>query len=135
MIRRPPRSTRTDTLFPYTTLFRSLVSLALIQRFTEAKDGLQAAGQRGNELLRDQCIALTVQRAPLGMPDEHVRTANILEHAALNLAGACTELMLLAEGLPTELHAAAAHCCGPRPDVDRRRTHHGDSARNTLPSK
>src|SRR3546814_76053 len=26
MIRRPPRSTRTDTLFPYTTLFRSNVS-------------------------------------------------------------------------------------------------------------
>src|SRR3546814_2532589 len=26
MIRRPPRSTRTDTLFPYTTLFRSLSS-------------------------------------------------------------------------------------------------------------
>src|SRR3546814_5679486 len=25
MIRRPPRSTRTDTLFPYTTLFRSLM--------------------------------------------------------------------------------------------------------------
>src|SRR3546814_19779530 len=24
MIRRPPRSTRTDTLFPYTTLFRSI---------------------------------------------------------------------------------------------------------------
>src|SRR3546814_16682869 len=27
MIRRPPRSTRTDTLFPYTTLFRSYVTL------------------------------------------------------------------------------------------------------------
>src|SRR3546814_13249403 len=27
MIRRPPRSTRTDTLFPYTTLFRSLMGL------------------------------------------------------------------------------------------------------------
>src|SRR3546814_7424856 len=27
MIRRPPRSTRTDTLFPYTTLFRSLVNV------------------------------------------------------------------------------------------------------------
>src|SRR3546814_2598207 len=27
MIRRPPRSTRTDTLFPYTTLFRSLAAL------------------------------------------------------------------------------------------------------------
>src|SRR3546814_2141082 len=28
MIRRPPRSTRTDTLFPYTTLFRSLLGAA-----------------------------------------------------------------------------------------------------------
>src|SRR3546814_18976583 len=27
MIRRPPRSTRTDTLFPYTTLFRSVSGL------------------------------------------------------------------------------------------------------------
>src|SRR3546814_5274876 len=27
MIRRPPRSTRTDTLFPYTTLFRSPISI------------------------------------------------------------------------------------------------------------
>src|SRR3546814_10642444 len=30
MIRRPPRSTRTDTLFPYTTLFRSHMRFALI---------------------------------------------------------------------------------------------------------
>src|SRR3546814_4929722 len=29
MIRRPPRSTRTDTLFPYTTLFRSNIVLAI----------------------------------------------------------------------------------------------------------
>src|SRR3546814_17292720 len=28
MIRRPPRSTRTDTLFPYTTLFRSIDTFA-----------------------------------------------------------------------------------------------------------
>src|SRR3546814_3995469 len=27
MIRRPPKSTRTDTLFPYTTLFRSIANL------------------------------------------------------------------------------------------------------------
>src|SRR3546814_17769062 len=31
MIRRPPRSTRTDTLFPYTTLFRSLRNRRLVQ--------------------------------------------------------------------------------------------------------
>src|SRR3546814_1849083 len=30
MIRRPPRSTRTDTLFPYTTLFRSMPGLAFV---------------------------------------------------------------------------------------------------------
>src|SRR3546814_7054350 len=30
MIRRPPRSTRTDTLFPYTTLFRSHVRIATL---------------------------------------------------------------------------------------------------------
>src|SRR3546814_6587806 len=30
MIRRPPRSTRTDTLFPYTTLFRSRIAWAQV---------------------------------------------------------------------------------------------------------
>src|SRR3546814_17430890 len=38
MIRRPPRSTRTDTLFPYTTLFRS------------AETANVRAAQRGREL-------------------------------------------------------------------------------------
>src|SRR3546814_15215857 len=32
MIRRPPRSTRSDTLFPYTTRFRSHVQVTTIQR-------------------------------------------------------------------------------------------------------
>src|SRR3546814_8219535 len=35
MIRRPPRSTRTDTLFPYTTLFRSQ-AVALAQQPVQA---------------------------------------------------------------------------------------------------
>src|SRR3546814_16121401 len=33
MIRLPPRSTRTDTLFPYTTLFRSAVAMGWLRRF------------------------------------------------------------------------------------------------------
>src|SRR3546814_12565250 len=37
MIRRPPRSTRTDTLFPYTTLFRS--ELAGVRATVEAPQG------------------------------------------------------------------------------------------------
>src|SRR3546814_15183748 len=36
MIRRPPRSTRTDTLFPYTTLFRS--TLKTLADFTISHD-------------------------------------------------------------------------------------------------
>src|SRR3546814_7702921 len=41
MIRRPPRSTRTDTLFPYTTLFRS----GIAQRRIECAAGIAAAGR------------------------------------------------------------------------------------------
>src|SRR3546814_8421273 len=36
MIRRPPRSTRTDTLFPYTTLFRSSLD-AVVEAFRKAR--------------------------------------------------------------------------------------------------
>src|SRR3546814_12174858 len=36
MIRRPPRSTRTDTLFPYTTLFRSFLDFASMVRAAPA---------------------------------------------------------------------------------------------------
>src|SRR3546814_19517682 len=35
MIRRPPRSTRTDTLFPYTTLFRSIDAIRTSWRLTD----------------------------------------------------------------------------------------------------
>src|SRR3546814_15698913 len=40
MIRRPPRSTRTDTLFPYTTLFRSceIPSISLVAELTRDYD-------------------------------------------------------------------------------------------------
>src|SRR3546814_17482809 len=41
MIRRPPRSTRTDTLFPYTTLFRSLPHLhCRSSRFLAGRSGV-----------------------------------------------------------------------------------------------
>src|SRR3546814_1790375 len=37
IIRRPPRSTRTDTLFPYTTLFRSFASAATAPTLVDRK--------------------------------------------------------------------------------------------------
>src|SRR3546814_4552954 len=39
MIRRPPRSTRTDTLFPYTTLFRSVASALYGQMLQQGTGG------------------------------------------------------------------------------------------------
>src|SRR3546814_13762778 len=57
MIRRPPRSTRTDTLFPYTTLFRSLDILGddqqrttrLDDRFEDRQDRLEVRSGRSEE--------------------------------------------------------------------------------------
>src|SRR3546814_3621020 len=46
MIRRPPRSTRTDTLFPYTTLFRSPVLDQRARRDDEAALQLAFVDQR-----------------------------------------------------------------------------------------
>src|SRR3546814_19735650 len=56
MIRRPPRSTRTDTFFPYTTLFRSSVATVALkrpvgqQRLGRMVDDISAAARIG---LRD----------------------------------------------------------------------------------
>src|SRR3546814_18705001 len=44
MIRRPPRSTRTDTLFPYTTLFRSAETVPQ-QRTVPRRLGVRRHGQ------------------------------------------------------------------------------------------
>src|SRR3546814_8669329 len=50
MLRRPPRSTRTDTLFPYTTLFRSFFSprgeLQASLTYREIRDRAVALAQR-----------------------------------------------------------------------------------------
>src|SRR3546814_5399673 len=59
MIRRPPRSTRTDTLFPYTTLFRSAERL---DRFTRdlhrafAGEQDAARGVEARRLPRVACL-------------------------------------------------------------------------------
>src|SRR3546814_7586850 len=54
MNRRPPRSTRTDTLFPYTTLFRSL--------FIEMCTKLRERGQTTNLALSDNLMTADLKR-------------------------------------------------------------------------
>src|SRR3546814_10911576 len=57
MLRRPPRSTRTDTLFPYTTLFRSLMEAGQVNYwgyntigFFAPHNGYAATGDRGQQV-------------------------------------------------------------------------------------
>src|SRR3546814_16688944 len=61
MIRRPPRSTRTDTLFPYTTLFRSTISNGW--RMSTAKCFLKPAMARKNLDVRTYAQATRVLRS------------------------------------------------------------------------
>src|SRR3546814_8783992 len=53
MIRRPPRSTRTDTLFPYTTLFRSL-DKALLLHVVQGRSGGRGRADSGDGAGREQ---------------------------------------------------------------------------------
>src|SRR3546814_2324616 len=54
MIRRPPRSTRTDTLFPYTTLFRSLLGDVQLRHHLQAcADALVELHRHLRRLLED----------------------------------------------------------------------------------
>src|SRR3546814_8067474 len=63
MIRRPPKSTRTDTLFPYTTLFRSVVAAILNRRGSLGPaPGKRSRGELVLEAL-DHADALTAAEA------------------------------------------------------------------------
>src|SRR3546814_6864209 len=69
MIRRPPRSTRTDTLFPYTTLFRSvhrrgpLMGLAdLVVLAGIEKDALGGRRLTGVDVRHDADVAIFLER-------------------------------------------------------------------------
>src|SRR3546814_6307710 len=59
MIRRPPRSTRTDTLFPYTTLFRSPPSRSACASATSIRTS--ASARRGRRTRPDRADTLAAR--------------------------------------------------------------------------
>src|SRR3546814_6809403 len=66
MIRRPPRSTRTDTLFPYTTLFRSLPNVSYTKtNFTGSSFSIRGIGDLCTGTACDQATAIHVNDMPL----------------------------------------------------------------------
>src|SRR3546814_21128603 len=101
MIRRPPRSTRTDTLFPYTTLFRSaVIGLTKAIAIDFIRQGISCnaicpgtiqtpslddriAAQAKAAGSPDQARAAFVDRQPLGRPGAAAEIAPM----ALDLAG------------------------------------------------
>src|SRR3546814_17759534 len=92
MIRRPPRSTRTDTLFPYTTLFRSeretghskFASVAchssrcraMTTAAAKPAEERQGNERQGQGITKRQGI--TIGRSDLGLPTWLPKTALIL---------------------------------------------------------
>src|SRR3546814_10193300 len=95
MIRRPPRSTRTDTLFPYTTLFRSLRAdheaveagiHRLFQHFGRELAALQRSEEHTSELQSLMRISYAVfclkKKKPiqLNTPTQRTRTKQTQKH-------------------------------------------------------
>src|SRR3546814_11437862 len=78
MIRRPPRSTRTDTLFPYTTLFRSLchwwhkhgIAYRPRECFAVERDNLESVAVQVHGVRHHRLILESDQYA-LSFPDLH----------------------------------------------------------------
>src|SRR3546814_8966055 len=79
MIRRPPRATRTDTLFPYTTLFRSPGRRPLRQRRALRAAGRrrrEAAGRRGLPLPFEADDEASARRRRLGLAPGQIGRAH-----------------------------------------------------------
>src|SRR3546814_2975633 len=96
MIRRPPRSTRTDTLFPYTTLFRSRQRGVTAGRAATGfaqpgawPDAASVRGPPGRRLGPDAC---GVGRAPRG-------SACVITAYGFSSSGNCHKVRLLLEQL------------------------------------
>src|SRR3546814_8080676 len=77
MLRRPPRSTRTDTLFPYTTLFRSLMEAGQVNYwgyntigFFAPHNGYAATGDRGQQVTEFKAMVKAFHEAGI-RSEEH----------------------------------------------------------------
>src|SRR3546814_17035477 len=82
MIRRPPRSTRTDTLFPYTTLFRSTLARAAGRRQRHDRGAVPQPPDPRH--LREPFSGVAPER-PAAEPVPVVRLAEVTAAAAQRL--------------------------------------------------
>src|SRR3546814_1542771 len=107
MIRRPPRSTRTDTLFPYTTLFRSVR-----HRLVRARARCPYDRQGRIEPRRDLGGALRIARLQ-GTDDQPARPARQIGSA--HVCTPVTNAHLVCRPLLDQKHTPTPHPPPPRP--------------------
>src|SRR3546814_16968376 len=96
MIRRPPRSTRTDTLFPYTTLFRSIRQQACRRPAEVEADAVGSEDRIEGAAVGD----VDLQRAPLPRVDHDLTGKGEGAHRAETYgAGLLPAMSLAAAGV------------------------------------
>src|SRR3546814_16573428 len=125
MIRRPPRSTRTDTLFPYTTLFRSpakagkttllqSVAASITANNPECHLMVVLVEERPEEVtdfersVKGEVISSTFDRPST----DHTAVAELAIERAQRLVELAHDVVVLLDGLPT---LALAHSHPPTP--------------------
>src|SRR3546814_19302257 len=112
MIRRPPRSTRTDTLFPYTTLFRSSGGCFEVGRLAALVEDLDAPPLHGDQ----PCVGQAMQDARQGFRlDAQLRGEQALGQVEVDHTPTC-RLQFLEQETPT---AQAAIAIGRKSGRDR----------------
>src|SRR3546814_5146297 len=89
MIRRPPRSTRTDTLFPYTTLFRSDIAALGHQHDAQILGALVAHILQDRQLLVGDQLRDRLDQLALGDPRSEEHTSELQSLMRISYAVFC----------------------------------------------
>src|SRR3546814_16195987 len=115
MIRRPPRSTRTDTLFPYTTLFRSGKGAILLTGATASVKGFaqSSAFAIGKFGLRGLAQSAARELSPQGIHVAHFVIDGGVRSAARPDPAARPDSTLDPEALAPSYPTALAHPASP----------------------
>src|SRR3546814_2734156 len=92
MIRRPPRSTRTDTLFPYTTLFRSSGEAGMSLSSTDHSYLDNVSPDQLAALIFELALQLHVERQRRVAIEMLLQRAGLLEVDALDRVGGDVEI-------------------------------------------
>src|SRR3546814_14370387 len=99
MIRRPPRSTRTDTLFPYTTLFRSIAAAGdggpnILTPGANRTESFDCEGWEGRTNVHHRELGKRARRAEQRFTDQP-RGIGIRPFCTNSVAAISTHFMLL----------------------------------------